>query len=53
MAFTAVMVRRTLRTRFADESTRGAVSYAIMRSLVWRSMRTPKPQVKRGWRPQQ
>lgn len=50
-AIMSVQVRKAVRKKFPDESTRGAVSYAIMRALVWRSMRTPKPQVPRGYKP--
>ncbi len=46
-----VQLRRSLRRKFPDQSTRGAVAYALMRALTWRSMRTPKPQVARGYRP--
>lgn len=46
-----VQLRRALRRKFADEPRRGAVAYALMRALTWRSMRTPKPQVPRGYKP--
>lgn len=50
-AFLAVTLRKTLARRFPDEPTRGAIPYAMMRALTWRSMRTPKPQVPRGHKP--
>jgi Protein of unknown function (DUF3043) len=48
---TAIRIRRRLAERFPNESTRGAVAYALMRSLQIRRMRMPKPQVKRGEHP--
>ncbi len=47
-----VQLRRAVARQFPDVSRRGAVAYALMRALTWRSMRTPKPQVPRGYRPQ-
>ncbi|MDT0544224.1 MULTISPECIES: DUF3043 domain-containing protein [Streptomyces] len=44
-------LKRQLRKRFPDESLRGAVPYALMRTLQMRRLRLPKPQVKRGQRP--
>ena len=44
-------LKKALARKFPDESRRGAVAYALMRALTWRSMRTPKPQVQRGYRP--
>lgn len=44
-------VRRELRTRFPDQSTRGALPYAVLRSSQLRRFRMPKPQVKRGQSP--
>ncbi len=41
-------LRRELRTRFADQSTRGATGYAVLRSIQLRFLRMPKPQVKLG-----
>ncbi len=41
-------LRRELRRRFPDESTKGAVGYGILRSLQLRWLRLPKPQVKLG-----
>ena len=41
-------LRRDLRERFPNESKRGAVAYALMRTLQLRRMRLPKPQVARG-----
>ncbi|MFV0136437.1 DUF3043 domain-containing protein [Streptomyces sp. HMX87] len=44
-------LKKALRERFPDDNKRGAVAYAIMRSLQMRRLRLPKPQVKRGERP--
>jgi len=41
-------IKRDLRTRFPEESHKGAVAYGIMRSTQLRRLRLPKPQVKRG-----
>ncbi|HET9380351.1 MAG TPA: DUF3043 domain-containing protein [Streptomyces sp.] len=50
-AVTGFRLRKRLTERFPDESRRGAVAYALMRSLQMRRLRLPKPQVKRGERP--
>ncbi|MEU9140359.1 DUF3043 domain-containing protein [Streptomyces sp. NPDC048404] len=47
----AIRLRKQLNTRFPDENTKGAVRYALMRTLQMRRLRLPKPQVKRGERP--
>ncbi|MGW0827588.1 DUF3043 domain-containing protein [Streptomyces sp. NPDC002845] len=47
----AFRLKKQLRTRFPDENLRGAVAYALMRTLQMRRLRLPKPQVKRGERP--
>ncbi|AYC41870.1 DUF3043 domain-containing protein [Streptomyces griseorubiginosus] len=44
-------LRKQLIERFPDHNRRGAVGYALMRSLQMRRLRLPKPQVKRGERP--
>ncbi|GAA4996319.1 DUF3043 domain-containing protein [Kitasatospora paranensis] len=44
-------LRKALRVRFPNDNTRGAVPYALMRTLQMRRLRLPKPQVKRGERP--
>jgi Protein of unknown function (DUF3043) len=44
-------LRQRLAERFPDQSKKGAVPYALMRSLQMRRLRLPKPQVKRGERP--
>ena len=44
-------LKRDLRTRFPDENKRGAVAYALMRTLQLRRMRLPKPLVARGEKP--
>jgi len=46
-----IRMKRQLNERFPDEPKRGAVAYALMRSLQMRRLRLPKPQVKRGERP--
>ncbi|KUO22920.1 DUF3043 domain-containing protein [Streptomyces dysideae] len=48
---TAFRIKKQLNERFPDERKRGAVAYALMRSLQMRRLRLPKPQVKRGERP--
>ncbi|WP_245641173.1 DUF3043 domain-containing protein [Streptomyces megasporus] len=48
---TGFRLRRALRERFPDENRRGAVAYALMRTLQMRRMRLPKPQVARGEAP--
>ncbi len=48
---TAFRLKKQLNERFAGENKRGAVAYALMRSLQMRRLRLPKPQVKRGERP--
>ncbi|MFE2531122.1 DUF3043 domain-containing protein [Streptomyces sp. NPDC059371] len=47
----AIRLRKQLNARFPDENTKGAVRYALMRTLQMRRLRLPKPQVKRGERP--
>ncbi|OEU88272.1 hypothetical protein DB35_18060 [Streptomyces abyssalis] len=44
-------LKRDLRERYPDEPKRGAVAYALMRTLQLRRMRLPKPQVARGEKP--
>lgn len=48
---TGFRLRKALNERFPDQNKRGAVAYALMRSLQMRRLRLPKPQVKRGERP--
>ncbi len=48
---TGFRLKKALRERFPDDNKRGAVAYALMRSLQMRRLRLPKPQVKRGERP--
>lgn len=48
---TGVRLKKRLAERFPDQSRKGAVAYALMRSLQMRRLRLPKPQVKRGERP--
>ncbi|MFF5441398.1 DUF3043 domain-containing protein [Streptomyces achromogenes] len=50
-AVSGFRLRKRLAERFPDENTRGAVAYALMRSLQMRRLRLPKPRVKRGERP--
>ncbi|GGM87308.1 membrane protein [Streptomyces fuscichromogenes] len=46
-----IRLRGRLAERFPDQNRKGAVAYALMRSLQMRRLRLPKPQVKRGERP--
>ncbi len=48
---TGFLLRRELAKRFPDKPTKGAVAYALMRTLQMRRLRLPKPQVKRGTKP--
>ncbi|WP_167828631.1 DUF3043 domain-containing protein [Streptomyces sp. MZ04] len=48
---TAFRLKKRLAERFPDQSKKGAVAYALMRTLQMRRLRLPKPQVKRGERP--
>ncbi|MFF7718710.1 DUF3043 domain-containing protein [Streptomyces luteogriseus] len=48
---TSFRLKKQLNERFAGENMRGAIAYALMRSLQMRRLRLPKPQVKRGERP--
>ncbi|MFD5626213.1 MULTISPECIES: DUF3043 domain-containing protein [unclassified Streptomyces] len=47
----AVRLKKQLNTRFPELPKKGAVPYALMRTLQMRRLRLPKPQVKRGERP--
>lgn len=49
--FLGTTLKRALKKRFPDENLRGAVPYALMRTLQIRRMRLPKPKVKRGEKP--
>ncbi|MFD7709064.1 DUF3043 domain-containing protein [Streptomyces sp. NPDC059785] len=44
----AFRLKKQLNARFPDVSRKGAVAYALMRTLQMRRLRLPKPQVKRG-----
>ncbi|MDX3644340.1 DUF3043 domain-containing protein [Streptomyces sp. MB09-02B] len=44
-------LKKQLNARFPDANKKGAVAYALMRTLQMRRLRLPKPQVKRGERP--
>ena len=48
---TGFRIKKRLAERFPDDNKRGAVAYALMRSLQMRRLRQPEPQVKRGERP--
>ncbi|MEV7685170.1 DUF3043 domain-containing protein [Streptomyces bungoensis] len=50
-AVSGFRLKKRLNERFPDQNKRGAVAYALMRSLQVRRLRLPKPQVKRGERP--
>jgi hypothetical protein len=47
----AIRLKKQLNVRFPDLPKKGAVAYALMRTLQMRRLRLPKPQVKRGERP--
>ncbi|MBJ3807377.1 DUF3043 domain-containing protein [Streptomyces flavofungini] len=47
---TVIRLKKRLNERFPDENKKGAVAYALMRSLQMRRLRLPKPQGKRGGR---
>lgn len=49
--FIAFRLKKQLRERYPDEPKKGAVAYALMRTLQMRRLRLPKPQAKRGERP--
>jgi len=47
-----IALRRVLRQRFPEEPRqRGDIGYAVLRAMLSRRLRTPKPQVKRGQKP--
>ncbi|MGV9255079.1 DUF3043 domain-containing protein [Streptomyces sp. NPDC003697] len=48
---TGFRLRKQLAERFPDQNRKGAIAYALMRTLQMRRLRLPKPQVKRGERP--
>ncbi|MFE9437845.1 DUF3043 domain-containing protein [Streptomyces sp. NPDC006602] len=50
-ALNGFRLKKRLAERFPDQNRRGAVAYALMRSLQMRRLRLPKPTVKRGERP--
>lgn len=50
-AVTGFRLRKILAERFPNENRKGAVAYALMRTLQMKRLRLPKPQVKRGERP--
>nr|WP_329811961.1 DUF3043 domain-containing protein [Streptomyces sp. GSL17-113] len=47
----SVRLKKKVRERYPDENRRGAIAYALMRTLQMRRMRLPKPQVARGEKP--
>ena len=47
-AYVVFRLRRELRRRFPDKSTKGAVGYGVLRSLQLRWIRMPKSKVKIG-----
>jgi hypothetical protein len=47
-AYVVFRLRRELRRRFPDQSTKGAVGYGVLRSLQLRWIRMPKRQVRLG-----
>jgi hypothetical protein len=50
-AVTGFRLKKKLAEKFPDERRKGAVAYALMRTLQMKRLRLPKPQVKRGERP--
>ncbi|WP_306321357.1 MULTISPECIES: DUF3043 domain-containing protein [unclassified Streptomyces] len=50
-AVTGFRLRKILAEKFPNERRKGAVAYALMRTLQMKRLRLPKPQVKRGERP--
>ncbi|MET8474955.1 DUF3043 domain-containing protein [Streptomyces sp. NPDC006422] len=50
-AVTGFRLRKILAEKFPNENRKGAVAYALMRTLQMKRLRLPKPQVKRGERP--
>ena len=46
-----IRMRRALREKFPDESTKGTTVYTILRALQLRPLRMPKPKVKVGGAP--
>ncbi|MGD6745909.1 DUF3043 domain-containing protein [Streptomyces sp. BH106] len=50
-AVTGFRLKKILTEKFPNERRKGAVAYALMRTLQMKRLRLPKPQVKRGERP--
>ncbi|MER5443760.1 DUF3043 domain-containing protein [Streptomyces sp. NPDC002790] len=50
-AVTGFRLKKLLAEKFPNERRKGAVAYALMRTLQMKRLRLPKPQVKRGERP--
>lgn len=44
-------LKRSIKAKFPDESTRGTTFYTLLRSMQLRPLRQPKPQVKIGGKP--
>lgn len=47
----SMRLKKKIRERYPDDNHRGAIAYALMRTLQMRRMRLPKPQVARGEKP--
>ena len=44
-------LKRSIKAKFPDESTRGTTIYTLLRAMQLRPLRQPKPQVKIGGKP--
>lgn len=51
LVWTAIRLRRTLKSSFPDSSLKGTTFYALVRVLQVRPLRMPKPQVRIGGAP--
>ncbi|MFB8386005.1 DUF3043 domain-containing protein [Microbacterium sp. NPDC055910] len=51
MIITSIRVKKAARAKWGDQTEKGLGWYAAMRTIQMRFLRLPKPQVKRGGRP--